>query len=57
MSFTIQQALIAADRGYATVDVQITGQQITAIAPHLDPVGTVINGKDKLLLRIQEESI
>lgn len=50
MSFTIQQALIAADRGYATVDVQITGQQITAIAPHLDPVGTVINGKDKLLL-------
>lgn len=50
MSFTIQQVMIPVDRGYATVDVQITGQTITAIAPHLEPVGTIINGQDQLLL-------
>ena len=50
MSFTIQQVLIPADQGYAAVDVQIIGKKITAIAPYLDPVGTVINGQNKLLL-------
>jgi len=50
VSFTIQQVLIPASQGYATVDVQITGQQITAIAPHLEPLGTIINGQNKLLL-------
>lgn len=50
VSFTIQQVLIPALQGYATVDLQITGQQISAIAPHLDPLGTVINGQNKLLL-------
>lgn len=50
MSFTIQQVLIPAEQGYAVVDVQITGQKITAIAPHLEPVGVVINGQNKLLL-------
>lgn len=50
MSFTIQNVLIPVDNSYQTVDVQITGDRITAIAPHLEPVGTCIDGRNKLLL-------
>ncbi|HEY9624327.1 MAG TPA: amidohydrolase [Crinalium sp.] len=49
-SFTIQRVLIPAEDGYATVDVQIEGDRITAIAPHLDPVGILVDGRHKLLL-------
>ena len=50
MSFTIQNVLISVDRAYETVDVQIENDRIVAIAPHLDPVGTLIDGRNKLLL-------
>jgi cytosine/adenosine deaminase-related metal-dependent hydrolase len=50
MSYTIQNALIPVEQGYKTVDVQIHGDQITAIAPHLEPVGTRIDATNKLLL-------
>jgi len=50
VSFTIQNVLLATDDGYITTDVQILGDKITAIAPNLDVVGTVIDGTHKLLL-------
>lgn len=50
MSTTIQTVLIPSESGYETVDVQISGDRITAIAPHLEPVGTVVDGTNKLLL-------
>ncbi len=50
MSFTIQNVLIPVDRAYETVDVQIEGDRIAAIAPHLDPVGILIDGSNRLLL-------
>ena len=50
MSFTLQNVLIPSDRAYETVDVQLKDDRIVAIAPHLDPVGTVIDGRNKLLL-------
>ncbi|MEH2074413.1 MAG: amidohydrolase [Nostoc sp.] len=50
MNFTIQNVLIAASDDYATVDVQIIDGTIAAIAPNLAVIGTVINGKNKLLL-------
>ncbi|MEH2440877.1 amidohydrolase [Nostoc sp.] len=50
MNFTIQNVLIAASDDYATVDVQIVDGAIAAIAPNLPVIGTVINGKNKLLL-------
>jgi cytosine/adenosine deaminase-related metal-dependent hydrolase len=50
VSFTIQNALIPIASGYATVDVRIEADRIAAIAPHLEPVGTVIDGQNKLLL-------
>ncbi|WP_066375386.1 MULTISPECIES: amidohydrolase [unclassified Anabaena] len=50
MRFTIQNVLIATDDGYTTTDVQIIDGKIAAIAPHLDVVGTAINGSHKLLL-------
>ena len=50
MSFTIQNALIPVDSGYETVDVQVVDNCISAIAPNLELAGTVINGKNKLLL-------
>lgn len=50
MSFTLQQALIPIDRGYATVDVQIEGDRISAISPHLEVRGTAVNCQNKLLL-------
>ncbi|MFQ3618520.1 MAG: amidohydrolase [Cyanobacteriota bacterium] len=48
--YTIRQAWIANETGYDTVDVQIEGGRIVAIAAQLDPVGTVVDGRDKLLL-------
>ncbi len=50
MNFTIQNALIPVETGYETVDVHITEGRIGAIAPHLDPQGTLIDGTHKLLL-------
>jgi guanine deaminase len=50
VSFTIQGVLIASESGYETVDVQIVGERITAIAPQLEPLGTLVEGKNKLLL-------
>ncbi|MCU0525533.1 MAG: amidohydrolase [Elainella sp. Prado103] len=50
MSYLIQKALIPVGQGYDTVDVQIIGDRITAIAPQLEPIGTVIDGQNKLLL-------
>jgi 5-methylthioadenosine/S-adenosylhomocysteine deaminase len=50
VSYLIQNALTPTDQGYTTVDVQIEGTQITAIAPQLTSTGTVIDGRDKLLL-------
>ncbi|RMF63554.1 MAG: amidohydrolase [Cyanobacteria bacterium J069] len=48
--YTIRQAWVASENGYDAVDVRIENGRITAIAPQLDPVGTVVDGRDKLLL-------
>ncbi|MBD2448605.1 amidohydrolase [Nostoc sp. FACHB-152] len=50
MNFTIKNVLIATDDAYTTTDVQVVAGKISAIAPNLDVVGTVINGEHKLLL-------
>ncbi|MBE8989165.1 amidohydrolase [Nostoc sp. LEGE 12450] len=50
VNFTIQNVLIAASDDYATVDVQIVDGTVAAIAPNLPVIGTVIDGKNKLLL-------
>lgn len=50
MNFTIQNVLIATGENYTCTDVQIVEGKITALAPNLDVVGTVINGSNKLLL-------
>lgn len=50
MNFTIQNVLIPAQHGYETVDIQIEGEKITAIAPELKVIGMAINGQNKLLL-------
>ncbi|MBN3993809.1 MAG: amidohydrolase [Nostoc sp. NMS2] len=50
VNFTIQNVLIAVSDDYATVDVQIVDGAIAAIAPNLPVIGTVIDGKNKLLL-------
>jgi 5-methylthioadenosine/S-adenosylhomocysteine deaminase len=50
VSFTIQNVLIAVSDDYATVDVQIVDGVIAAISPNLQVIGTVIDGKNKLLL-------
>lgn len=47
---TIQGALIPVDQGYATTDVRIEAGRIAAIAPQLEPQGTCIDGRNKLLL-------
>ncbi|MEH2347661.1 MAG: amidohydrolase [Nostoc sp.] len=47
VDFTIQNVLIATSDDYATVDVQIIDG---FIAPNLPVIGTVIDGKNKLLL-------
>lgn len=50
MTFTIQHVLIPVDGGYEAVDVQIEAGKITAIAPNLKVIGTVVDGRNKLLL-------
>lgn len=50
MGYTIQQAIIPSELDYVQADVRIEGDRITAIAPRLDPQGTVINGNNHLLL-------
>lgn len=50
MGFTIQNVLVPAEQGYATVDMRIEGDRIAAIAPHLEVVGTPVDGTHKLLL-------
>lgn len=50
MSYTIQNVLIPVEKGYETVDVQIRDERITAIAANLDAIGTVVDGRNKLLL-------
>ncbi|MBD2487009.1 amidohydrolase [Aulosira sp. FACHB-615] len=50
MNFTIKNVLISTDDGYSTTDVQVVDGKIAAIAPHLDVVGTAVNGEYKLLL-------
>jgi 5-methylthioadenosine/S-adenosylhomocysteine deaminase len=50
MSFTIQTVLIPTDEDYTIVDVHIEDDRIQAIAPQLDPIGTLIDGRHKLLL-------
>ncbi|MBD2498802.1 amidohydrolase [Nostoc sp. FACHB-280] len=50
MNFTIKNVLISTDDGYSTTDVQVVDGKIIAIAPHLDVVGTAVNGEHKLLL-------
>jgi 5-methylthioadenosine/S-adenosylhomocysteine deaminase len=50
VNFTIQNALIAGEDDYTTVDVQVVEGIIRAIAPSLDVVGEAIGGKNKLLL-------
>ena len=50
MSFTIQGALIPIEQGYATVDVQIIENHISAIAPNLEGIGSIVKGQNKLIL-------
>ena len=50
MSFTVQDVLIPVDNSYDTVNVQIEGESITAVAPQLEVIGTAIDGQKKLLL-------
>ncbi|MBD2598119.1 amidohydrolase [Nostoc spongiaeforme FACHB-130] len=50
MNFSIKNVLISTDDGYSTTDVQVVDGKIAAIAPHLDVVGTAVNGEHKLLL-------
>lgn len=48
--YTIQNVLVAVEHDYATVDVQIVDNRITAIASNLEVVGIAVEGKNKLLL-------
>ena len=50
MSFTIQNVLIPVESGYETVDVLLEADRIGAIAPNLEAIGTVVDGRNKLLL-------
>jgi 5-methylthioadenosine/S-adenosylhomocysteine deaminase len=50
VAYTIQNVLVPTDSSYETVDVLISDDRITAIAPHMEPQGTAIDGRDKLLL-------
>ena len=50
MNYTIQTAFIPTLQGYDTVDLQIQQGKIVGIGSDLDPIGTVIDGRDKLLL-------
>jgi 5-methylthioadenosine/S-adenosylhomocysteine deaminase len=48
--FTIKNVLIPIEQGYTTLDVQLIDNKISAIAPNLEVVGTLIDGQNKLLL-------
>jgi cytosine/adenosine deaminase-related metal-dependent hydrolase len=48
--FTIQNVLIPVEDGYTNVDVQVGDGKIVAIAPQLEKLPTVVDGKNKLLL-------
>jgi cytosine/adenosine deaminase-related metal-dependent hydrolase len=50
VEFTIQSVCVPAGDGYQWVDVRIEQGKITAIAPDLEPIGTIVNGRNKLLL-------
>lgn len=50
MNFTIENVLIADEDAYTTVNVQVADNQIVAIAPNLDVIGTAVDGSNKLLL-------
>lgn len=50
MDFTIQRVLVPNDDSYQIVDIQVQGHQIAAIASSLPASGTVIDGRNKLLL-------
>jgi 5-methylthioadenosine/S-adenosylhomocysteine deaminase len=50
VDFTIQGALVPAEQGYQTVDVRISQGRIAAIQSQLEPIGTLVNGHNKLLL-------
>jgi 5-methylthioadenosine/S-adenosylhomocysteine deaminase len=50
VSYTIQNVLIPGESGYETVGVQIQDGRIQAIGSNLDPIGTVVDGRYKLLL-------
>jgi cytosine/adenosine deaminase-related metal-dependent hydrolase len=59
VSFTIQNVLIPVEHGYETVDAQIEGNCLSAIAsrnppgmitPQLEVIGTGIDGQNKLVL-------
>jgi 5-methylthioadenosine/S-adenosylhomocysteine deaminase len=50
VNFTIENVLIADEDAYTTVNVQVADNQIVAIAPNLDVIGTAVDGTNKLLL-------
>lgn len=50
MAYTIRHALIPIEQGYQTVDIQIAGEYITAIAPDLPVIGTSIDASNRLVL-------
>lgn len=50
MQFTIQGALVPTEQGYDITNVHIDGESIRAIAPDLPALGTVVDGRNKLLL-------
>jgi 5-methylthioadenosine/S-adenosylhomocysteine deaminase len=50
LNFTIKNALIATRDEYVTTDVHLVNENIGAISPQLELLGTVVNGENKLLL-------
>ncbi|HLO85742.1 MAG TPA: amidohydrolase [Nostocaceae cyanobacterium] len=50
MKFTIKDALIPVADSYITTDLQVIDGKIAAIAPNLEAIGTVVDGKHQLLL-------
>lgn len=50
VSYTLRQVLIPTEFEYRAVDVQIAGDRIAAIGLDLQPLGTVIEAENKLLL-------
>lgn len=50
VSYTLRDVLIPTEQDYRSISIQITGADISAIGLNLEPAGTLIEGKDKLLL-------